>query len=148
MPHHGTRRAYGRVSGVLTLSLHGVRQRDVLAPTLFNLFFDAIIATALARHPHFSVRILHNFGDDLVGSRKTRGTLKLNPGPGQCWWHGYYHWFNGRFGGGRFSDEWIMFVLVWVSPLIQKLSSWWFTNLLFPMAHSKWIPNEEPVEMV
>ena len=49
MLHHGTRgavRAYGRVSEEFDI-ITGVRQGDVLAPTLFNLFFDAIIATAL-----------------------------------------------------------------------------------------------------
>ena len=49
MLHHGTReavRAYGRVSEEFDI-ITGVRQGDVLAPRLFNLFFDAIIATAL-----------------------------------------------------------------------------------------------------
>ena len=48
--HLGTRgavRAYGRVSGEFGITT-GVRQGDVLAPTLFNLFFDSGIASTLA----------------------------------------------------------------------------------------------------
>ena len=72
MLHHDTRgavRAYGRVSEEFD-NISGVRQGDVLAPTLFNLFSDAIIATALLRHPNCGVKILYNLGDELVGSRK------------------------------------------------------------------------------
>ena len=43
-------RAYGRVSEEFDI-ITGIRQGDVLAPTLFSLFFDAVIATVLARHP-------------------------------------------------------------------------------------------------
>ena len=39
----------------------GVKQGDVVAPTLFTLFFNAIIATALLQHPHCSVMILKDF---------------------------------------------------------------------------------------
>ena len=80
MLHHGTRgavRAFGRVSEEFDI-ITGVRQGDVLAPTLFNLFFDAIIVTALARHPHCGVKILYNLGDELVGSRKRmRGNVLI-----------------------------------------------------------------------
>ena len=72
MLHHGTRgavRAYGRVSEEFDIII-GVRQGDALAPTLFSLFFDSIIATALVRHPNCGVKILYNLGDELVGSRK------------------------------------------------------------------------------
>ena len=47
---HSTRgavRAYGRVLGEFDV-ITGVKQGDTLAPTLFNLFFDTFIATALA----------------------------------------------------------------------------------------------------
>ena len=60
---------YGRVSedfGIIT----GIRQGDVLAPTLFNLFFDSVIASTLAQYPQFRIRMLYHLGDELVGSRK------------------------------------------------------------------------------
>ena len=70
-------RAYGRVSEEFDIST-GVRQGGVLAPTLFNLLFDAIIATAPAQHPHCGVKILYSLGDELVGSRtKTRGNVLI-----------------------------------------------------------------------
>ena len=62
-------RAYGRVSGEFGITT-GVRQGDVLAPTLFNLFFDSVIASTLAQYPHCGVRMLYHLGDELVGSRK------------------------------------------------------------------------------
>ena len=70
--HHNTKgaiRAYGQTSKEFTIST-GVRQGDVLAPVLFNLFFDAIIAATLARHPDVGFRVLYNIGDPLVGSRR------------------------------------------------------------------------------
>ena len=78
--HHGTSgavRAYGRVSGEFDITT-GVRQGDVLAPTLFNLFFDSVIAATLSQHPHSGVRMLYNLGDELVESRKKmRGSIFL-----------------------------------------------------------------------
>ena len=70
--HHGTRgavRALGRVSDDFSIAT-GVRQEDVLAPTLFNLFFDAVVATTTARHPHQGIKVLYNHDDKLVGSRR------------------------------------------------------------------------------
>ena len=58
MLHHSTRgavRADKRVSEEFDI-ITGVRQEDILSPTLFHLFFDAIIATALARHPQDMVQ--------------------------------------------------------------------------------------------
>ena len=78
--HLGTRsavRAYGRVSGEFGITT-GVRQGDVLAPTLFNLFFDSVIASTLAQYPHCGVRMLYHLGDELVGSRKImRGSVLI-----------------------------------------------------------------------
>ena len=77
--HKGTRgavRAYGGVSGEFDVTM-GVRQGDVLAPTLFNLFFDSVISATLARHPHCGIKILYNLGDELVGSRKMRGSVMI-----------------------------------------------------------------------
>ena len=41
-----------------------------LAPTLFNLVFDFIIATALAQHPHCGVKIPYRLIGELVGNSK------------------------------------------------------------------------------
>ena len=41
----GAVRAYGKVSKEFAIG-NGVRQGDVLAPTLFNLFFDAVVSMA------------------------------------------------------------------------------------------------------
>ena len=70
--HHDTKgavRAYGRLSEEFSIST-GVRQGDVLAPVLFNLFFDAIVAATLQHHPEAGFKVLYNTGDPLVGSRK------------------------------------------------------------------------------
>ena len=70
--HRDTRgavRAYGKVSKEFPIK-NGVRQGDVLAPTLFNLFFDAVISMALERHPGYGVKVLYNQEAELVGNRK------------------------------------------------------------------------------
>ena len=70
--HQGTSgavRAYGRVSGEFPIA-NGVRQRDVLAPTLFNLFLDTVICMALRKHPANGLTVLFNPEADLVGCRK------------------------------------------------------------------------------
>ena len=43
----------GKVSSKFDVTT-GVRQGDVLAPVLFNLFLDAIIAVTLSAHPGWS----------------------------------------------------------------------------------------------
>ena len=58
--HQGTNgavRAYGKLSGEFDIAV-GVRQGDVFAPDLFNLFFDAVMDEALKEHPHSSVKVL------------------------------------------------------------------------------------------
>ena len=70
--HQGTKgavRAYGKVSEEFSINT-GVRQGDVLAPILFNLFLDAITAATLSQHAGSGVKMLFNRGDSLVGSRK------------------------------------------------------------------------------
>ena len=70
--HQGTTgavRAYGRVSGEFPIA-NGVRQGDVLAPTLFNLFLDSVICMALRKHPANGLTVLFNPAADLVGCRK------------------------------------------------------------------------------
>ena len=42
----------------------------LLAPVLFNLFFDTVIAAAGLAHPSSSVRMLFNLDGPLVGGRK------------------------------------------------------------------------------
>ena len=69
----GAVRAHGKVSGEFDI-ITGVRQGDALAPALFNLFFDAVIAAITSTHPNASVRMLHGLKNQLVGSRrKMRG---------------------------------------------------------------------------
>ena len=62
-------RAYGRVSVEFNITT-GVRQGDVLAPTLFNLFFDSVIVYTMASHPNCGLKSPYNLGDELVGSRR------------------------------------------------------------------------------
>ena len=57
--HQGTSgavRAYGRVSKEFAITT-GVRQGDVLAPTLSNLFFDAVVTASMAHHPKYGIKM-------------------------------------------------------------------------------------------
>ena len=70
--HEGTKgvvRAYGKVSDEFPI-MNGVRQGDILAPTLFNLFFDAVIDMAVSKHPGHGAKMWFNTDAVLVGSRK------------------------------------------------------------------------------
>ena len=70
--HQGTKRAvraHGKVSGEFYITT-GVRQGDVLAPVLFNLFLDTVIAATMATYPNAGMRMLYSLEDPLVGSRK------------------------------------------------------------------------------
>ena len=54
MLNHGTiggLRVYGRVAAEFDI-ITGVKQGDVVIPTLFNFFFYATITASLAPHPH------------------------------------------------------------------------------------------------
>ena len=62
-------RAYGKVSKEFPIK-NGVWQGDVLSPTLFNFFFDTVIAMAMARHPGCGLKVLYNQEAELVGSRR------------------------------------------------------------------------------
>ena len=48
----------------------GVKQGDVLAPTLFNLFLDVIIRTAMMKHPDAGVHIQYNLDAPLVNNSR------------------------------------------------------------------------------
>ena len=48
----------------------GVKQGDVLAPTLFNLFLDVIIRTAMIKHPDTGVHIQYNLDALLVNNSR------------------------------------------------------------------------------
>ena len=48
----------------------GVKQGDVLAPTLFNLFLDVIIRTAMMKHPDAGFHIQYNFDAPLVNNSR------------------------------------------------------------------------------
>ena len=70
--HEGTKgvvRAYGKVSDDFAI-MNGVRQGDIFSPTLFNLFFDAVIDMALSKHPGRGVKMWLNTDAVLVASRK------------------------------------------------------------------------------
>ena len=64
-------RAYGKTSDEFAVT-SGVRQGCVLAPTLFNLFFDAVIRMAIDDHLEEGrgVRIVFNPDAKLVGDRR------------------------------------------------------------------------------
>ena len=62
-------RAYGCLSEPFQIR-NGVRQGDVLAPTLFNIFFNAVLSKALEDHERDGVKILYHPEAELVGSRK------------------------------------------------------------------------------
>ena len=61
-------RSYGKISDPFSISV-GVKQGCVLAPTLFNLFFDAVIWLAITDN-HSGVCLSYLLGADLVGNRK------------------------------------------------------------------------------
>ena len=65
----GAVRPYGKVSKEFAIR-NDVRQGDVLAPTLFNLFFDAVVSMALERNSGNGLTILFNTNAKLVGDRK------------------------------------------------------------------------------
>ena len=48
----------------------GVKQDDVLAPTLFNLLLDVIIRTAMMKHPDAGVHIQYNLNGPLVNNSR------------------------------------------------------------------------------
>ena len=74
----GAVRAYGKVSDVFLIK-NGVRQGDVLAPTLFNLFFDAVTCMFLQKHPGHGLTVLYHPEAELVGNRKQMNCQILIP---------------------------------------------------------------------
>ena len=64
-------RAYGKTSEEFPIS-SGVRQGCILAPTLFNLYFDLVTRTALEPHQKEGkgVRMAYIHDGKLVGNRK------------------------------------------------------------------------------
>ena len=70
--HHNTTskvRAYGCLSESFEI-YNGVRQGDVLAPNLFNLYLDAMLSVALGSHSNEGMTILFHPNADLVGDKK------------------------------------------------------------------------------
>ena len=61
--------SYGHLSKPFQI-VNGVRQGDVLAPFLFNLYFDAVIAMALVDHAGGGVNVLYHPEAALVGNKK------------------------------------------------------------------------------
>ena len=74
----GAVRAYGKVSDVFLIK-NGVRQGDVLAPTLFNLFFDAVTCMFLKKHTGHGLTVLYHPEAELVGNRKQMNCQTLIP---------------------------------------------------------------------
>ena len=63
-------RKYGKISDHFPVS-SGVKQGCVLAPTLFNLYFDSVIGLVITDHqPDVGVCLLYLLDADLVGNRK------------------------------------------------------------------------------
>ena len=70
--HFGTRGkvcTHGHLSRPFQIR-NGVRQGDVLAPSLFNIFLDAVMERALEGHVNDGVRIFYHPEAELVGSRR------------------------------------------------------------------------------
>ena len=61
-------RSYGEISDPFSVSV-GVKQGCVLAPTLFNLFFDVMIWLTITDN-HSGVRMSYLLDADLVGNKK------------------------------------------------------------------------------
>ena len=64
----GAVRACGKVSEEV-FSKTGVIQGSVLAPNLFELFFDTVISMSLQQHSENELSILFNTEAELVGNR-------------------------------------------------------------------------------
>ena len=63
-------RTYGKISDHFSVS-SGVKQGCVLAPTLFNLYFDSVIRLVITDHqPDVGVCLSYLLDADLVGNRK------------------------------------------------------------------------------
>ena len=63
-------RTYGKISDHFSVS-SGVKQGCVLAPTLFNLYFDSVIRHVITDHqPDVGVCLSYLLDADLVGNRK------------------------------------------------------------------------------
>ena len=69
-------RAYGKISDMFSVT-SGVRQGCVLAPTLFNFYFDTAIHTALDVHrqEERGIKVAYLLDTNLVGNRRS---LKLD----------------------------------------------------------------------
>ena len=72
--HYNTKgkvHAYGHLSSPFQIN-NGVRQGEVLAPTLFNLFLDAVVDKALENHAGDGIRLFFHPDTELhvVGDRK------------------------------------------------------------------------------
>ena len=71
-------RAYGKVPDVFLIK-NGVRQGDVLAPILFNLFFHAVICIFLQKPSGHGLTVLYHPVAELVGNRKQMNCQILIP---------------------------------------------------------------------
>ena len=73
----GAVRADGKLSAEFEITT-GVRQGDVLAPVLFNLYFDAFVAATMFKYPGAGVKLLHDLEGPLVGNRrKMKGEINV-----------------------------------------------------------------------
>ena len=113
----------------------GVRQRDVFAPTLYNLFFDAIIATALAQHPCFGVKIIYNFWWWFFVEQEEDESFS---NVGSRTWSMLMTWL--LFDSMAVLDEAQRSVndgcsVLGVSIDTKKIDSWWFAHFLLLVDH-------------
>ena len=67
--NHGVVRAYGQLSSDFAIN-NGVRQGDVLAPTLFNLFLDAVLSKTFSMVPDQGVQLVYHPEAKLIGDRR------------------------------------------------------------------------------
>ena len=73
---HEDMTAVVRVGDNLTEDVEGLRQGSTLAPTLFNLYFSAVVGCWRARCPQAGVTVRYRIGKKIVGDRTAKSRLQ------------------------------------------------------------------------